>query len=700
MNKKKILTINVFIFVILISLIFGFTSRIITTFSGDPFPNGTMNFVEERSIFKSISLPSGVIITKAEIDLTGTRLNKLIVNNSGIREIDTFPFNDKIHGSQSFMVGDGEDNSSFVPTIISMNLQLDNAGATPIIFFAIKNATLTGEPTGADIINQSFNQTINHSSIPVEQGFRWFNFTLNTTTFLPTDRNYTLVIRTSDEDAGLDNTRSGKRPSYPNGNFFFSTDFGASWTGNTDKDLQFRIYGQNHSVTSSVTIATNKELAYHNVSNFNGTVRDIDLNISSLQKCVNSFSSGNATCIINFTTATPGTIEYLNLEIGYTQELNITFRDEVSNALIEGETFTIILTKTGFLESQSTTNSSININLDTGTYNIDISSANYLSREYQKTILESRNSLTAYLINSTLGSQKTFNIVDEALNPLDNVRVVFTKIIDGSDVIISEIDSDFAGHVVLDLNSNTEYTINFSKTNFEDQEITLRPVDSEYVITMISTVGKYNQSVHEGIRYRFEPSDIVLNNNTKYNFTFTLNSTVWPVTNCTLKLFNGTTLLINESSFTSTSCHISVEQNTFDMTNITLEGIYELSSEFEFTVSQQYSVIDTYEGQFSLKNFLDDISEFGMAGFDNFGRMILAFVVIFVILILAGQNIGFENREVLLFIFWALVGFFSFVGWFTLGLETMPSGLGLKKYFIFYLISLICGGFVINKFRK
>ncbi len=219
---------------------------------------------------------------------------------------------------------------------------------------------------------------------------------------------------------------------------------------------------------------------------------------------------------------------------------------------------------------------------------------------------------------------------------------------------------------------------------------------------MTSTVGAYNQSVHEGIRYSFSPVNTVLNNNTKYNFTFTLNSTVWPITNCTFTLRNGTVQLSQTSSFTSSSCFLRIEQNTFSMNNITAEAVYELDSRFNFTVSQQYKVIFTYEGQFSLKNFLDDLSEFGMAGFDNFGRMMLALIVIFVITVLAAKEIGFANPEVLIFLVIAQVWFFSFVNWLYLDFSTIPTILGfnLKKYIIAVLVSLAGGAFVIEKFTK
>ena len=49
---------------------------------------------------------------------------------------------------------------------------------------------------------------------------------------------------------------------------------------------------------------------------------------------------------------------------------------------------------------------------------------------------------------------------------------------------------------------------------------------------------------------------------------------------------------------------------------------------------------------------------------------------------------------------WGLVGFFSFIGWFTLSLGTIPDFFGLKKWFMFYLISLIVIGFIVDKVRK
>jgi len=207
-------------------------------------------------------------------------------------------------------------------------------------------------------------------------------------------------------------------------------------------------------------------------------------------------------------------------------------------------------------------------------------------------------------------------------------------------------------------------------------------------------------SLSTGITYKFSPLDSILNNNTKYNFSFTLNSSYWDITNCTLSLKNGSSILNQTSSYTSSSCYIRIEQNTFNMTNITSEAVYELISLYNMTVSKQYKVIYTYEGEFSFKNFLDDLSDFAMAGFNNFTRMIIALIVIFIITALAAKNLGFTNPESLIPLVWALVGLFSYVNWFYLDYYAIPDITGLRKYIIFILVSLVGLGFFIDKYVR
>ena len=102
----------------------------------------------------------------------------------------------------------------------------------------------------------------------------------------------------------------------------------------------------NSTFPENITIRSNNEITYQNLSIFNRTVTNIDLNISSLQSCVNSVSSGNATCTLNLTSATAGILEYSNIDIEYDDfsldncsnnsivVLNITGKDEETDGYV------------------------------------------------------------------------------------------------------------------------------------------------------------------------------------------------------------------------------------------------------------------------------------------------------------------------------------------------------------------------------
>jgi len=691
MNKKNI-SIYGIMFIVLISLIYAYS---LTTFS-DGTSTKNITFSEAGSIYKNLTIPYWAVISKAEIDLKGVKPNLLYENNVVLPSNMNTVIRDDDYTFQTFSIGNVSHNHTF--DISSVSLEMRKSGSpTSNLLVSLRLANSSNhQPLGDDLDNG----TINSSSL-ISAGKQWYNISFNKTYVLLNNNTLYGILIKLPNDAGDNHVRLNKdaASSYLGGKEMLTLDGGATWA--SEKDLNFMIYGITNMTPSNLIIKTNNEITYHNTSIFNGTVTDIGLNTSSLQSCVDSVSGGNANCTLNFTSATPGSLEYSNLEIDYSVPLNITFKNEMDDTIIEGETFSIYLETTGF--SQLYTNSNpFKVNLTTtGTYNAKVSSTNYPSREYVIEVLEAENDLILYFINSTDSDEITFNIVSsEGLAPLEDVFAVFTRLIGGTWTAIAEEYSDYAGQVKLDLDSNYEYTINFSKTNYETQIISLEPTESEYLIQMVSTIGAYNQSVHEGIRYRFEPSDTVLNNNTKYNFTFTLNSTVWGVTGCALYLKNGSILLDSTSSYTSSSCFLRIEQDTFNMTTITSEVVYQIGSTYNFTVSQQYSVIYTYEGDFSLKNFLDDLTDFSMAGFDSFGRMMLVLIVIFVITALVAQKISFTNPEVLTFLVIAQVWFFSYVNWLSLDFTPIPTiiGFDLKKYIIAILISLAGGAFVMRKF--
>ncbi len=400
---------------------------------------------------------------------------------------------------------------------------------------------------------------------------------------------------------------------------------------------------------------------------------------------------------------------YHNLSFNLTpvNAIRLYFYDEKSEALIDGEIFSVYLETTGFSQTYSGINSTANnpytiTGLTSGSYELKASSSNYKERRYVNLNINNVTITTfnIYLINSTDGAEKTFRVTDNGINPLENVIINFTRTINGTGTVIAGEETDYNGQVKLYLDSNYEYRIIFTKSGYNTKIINLEPTDSSYAIILTSEIGEINASLFEGISYRFSPTDSILNNDTTYNFSFTLNSSYWTITNCTLYLKNGTSILNQTSGHNSDSCYLRIELNTNNMTDITSEAVYELNSLYNMTVSKQYRIIYTYEGEFSLKNFLDDLSDFAMAGFNNFTRMIIALIVIFVIVALAARNLGFTNPESLIPLTWALVGFFSYLNWFYLDYTPIPDIIGLRKYIIFILVSLIGGAFFLDKFAR
>lgn len=397
---------------------------------------------------------------------------------------------------------------------------------------------------------------------------------------------------------------------------------------------------------------------------------------------------------------------YHNFTLNMTpvNSIKIYFYDEKSETLIKNETFETYLESISFSKTYSgiTTNPYTITGLDSGIYEMKASSTNYEERQYFNINISNTTTTTIniYLANSTYGGEKRFSVTDSSMNPLEDVYILFKRIINGTKTVVAEEYTDYAGQCKLYLDKDYEYEINFSKGGYDSKVINLEPIDNEYSIVLISSVTDLT-NISEGIYYRFFPRNLLLNNNTNYNFTFILNSTGRPVTGCTLTIKNGSQVIGQDSGYNPNSCYLEVlNLNTGNATNLTSEANYELSSQYNTTIIKQYKVIYTYEGEFSLKNFFDDLSEFGMAGFDTFGRMMLALVVIFILTAIISKYIGFNNAESSISLIWALTGFFSYINWFYLDYEPIPDILNLRKYIIFILVSLIVLGFLIDKYAR
>ena len=231
------------------------------------------------------------------------------------------------------------------------------------------------------------------------------------------------------------------------------------------------------SLTATATIGGHSANTIANTSG--ARLYNITQEITQLTLNASGYGSETKTIAINS--------NYHNLSFNMTpvRAVKFYFYDEKSNTLINGETFSIFLETTGFSNDYSTTTNPYTITqLTTGLYELKVSTANYPERQYFDLNITNvtTTNLDIYLINSTDGGEKTFIVKDSNSDNLEDVRINFTRVINGSRITIAEEDTDYAGQAKLYLDSNYEYRIIFTKSGYNTLTINLEPSDSTYTI--------------------------------------------------------------------------------------------------------------------------------------------------------------------------------------------------------------------------
>ena len=341
-----------------------------------------------------------------------------------------------------------------------------------------------------------------------------------------------------------------------------------------------------------------------------------------------------------------------------------------------------------------------NISFTNSDYYIYYDESGYPQRKYIDTPVTIDNvtdNIVMYALASADGIYGRFQIVDSYSNPIEDASGIMKKEISGSWTTIESETSDGSGLMTFWLNPDTTYQFTFSKAGYGSVTETLRVTTTEiYTVTLGGTAEPRNISYSAGVSYGFYPN-FDLQNNTKYNFSFVMDSDYWDITDCTLYLKNGSTTISSSStSYTSRNCNITIELDTNSYTTITSEAIYNLNSSSDITDSTQYTVAYRYVGEFSLKSFLDDLKAFGGAGFNDFTRMVIAFIIIFILLASVSYNMGVVDPEVTIGLLIMLTCLFSYIGWLTLPYDGIRTE-WLKQYIIAILISLGGGAFIMKR---
>ncbi len=499
--------------------------------------------------------------------------------------------------------------------------------------------------------------------------------------------------------------------------------------GNANPKFSF----ENHTIVSLTTLfhlnisevptiqTVNATLYYNNTPIFAGSSANFTrsvtapLTISGNSTNISWFWSVNVNGVeTNLSTFTQNVSEFFlgNCSDYETETLNYTIRDELNNSLVEMDVtgnykydigtslqkdliFTLDKVETFQLCLQP---SFATLN---GNYTIKYETSNYPQRRFSDTnaiLTNLTQDISLFGLETAQGIFVRFLTTTVFGSPIPLVEVSMAK---GGTVVEQEVTDD-SGLATFFADPDADYVFTFSKPGFVTQTFTLRPTTSEIITVVMQSVTQIlNQSTATGILYNFFPTNQLINNNTITTFKFNLTSNSWNITGCTLRLRNGTTeQASSSSSFTGSLCDISINLDTNGFTTITSQATYQLNFTDNITVSKVYAILNTYQGDFSLKTFFDDVESFGEAGFNDVTRMIIALIVIFSVLAVTAAKVdALRDPEPLIILAWAMVFFFSFLGWFTLTYDSLPivPGFNLQKYIIFIVFSLAAVSYIIKR---
>jgi hypothetical protein len=238
-----------------------------------------------------------------------------------------------------------------------------------------------------------------------------------------------------------------------------------------------------------------------------------------------------------------------------------------------------------------------------------------------------------YLLAAANGIYVTFQTINSVNQPITNVLLSIERQIAGVWTVTASGLTDAAGTFTAFLNPNFNHKITASKTGYTTYIFYIFPTQPLYTIVMASSAAVTNVTVPtEGIIFRIDPAQTMLNNGTSYKFNFNITSGDYILQQYgfILKNQNGTTLG-SDSGVVGAGGNTTITINT--LTNETfIMYYYWKTGGIYANGTRTWTIYNTYEGNYSVKYFFDDLRRFtGMAGLNPFSLALIAFVIILLI---------------------------------------------------------------------
>ena len=206
--------------------------------------------------------------------------------------------------------------------------------------------------------------------------------------------------------------------------------------------------------------------------------------------------------------------------------INITIFDEETIEIINYTETTLIFTHNlSQFTNTTTTGATFIDDLIGGSWDILASTPIHSQRHYFVTITaNSHTNLNMYLLNSSNGETKFFNLKNKQDQAITGALVSVSNQINNTFVTVAQKESDFAGQANIFLSSANEYRFTIEAPGFNTKVFDLEPVQTTYNIILTSEDDVEFTTVFSKVSYTILPSSTLLDNSQAQNISIIVSS--------------------------------------------------------------------------------------------------------------------------------------------------------------------------------
>ena len=326
----------------------------------------------------------------------------------------------------------------------------------------------------------------------------------------------------------------------------------------------------------------------------------------------------------------------LNAELFKIGEVNLFIRNLNNNALIT-DNVTITVENTNSQQILSTTTGTVvleNLQLNNN-YQIKLESPNF-DTSFQ-TIQYNGYIDSKTFFMQTNGTQVSVRVQDVGGLRLSNANVVIRSYVNGTLIDIQSKFSDVNGLATFILDTERTHLISVTKADYTAlTNLLIDFTDTNIVVILDSTQQQVVKTPYDGITYSITPAQFSLNPNQLQNFSFSISSSIYNLSQFSLTLYNASTIIGFNGSLSAQGGIVTLNNiNVSGMQNVRAVGAFTPTEFPQQTFTRTYFItsIERFNGSMlelrqRMASELTDIQRFVIFGLVFFITMIILSVFI------------------------------------------------------------------------